>query len=287
MDRSIIENIRKGEIDINNQDLFFSILIKGLLLNLNDSIDIRNKSVPHFILHTGDDIMYLEKLGYNYSLEPSEISNENYIYNQIPRCLVNPASIDLVVDQLSNPYSWGTFQYDSGDQLMTLNAEFRRIPIKMSCELKYYVDSFTDSIAMMQQIITKLTFVRTFEIVYMGQSILCSYQIPTTLDSDRLMDIDGTTTDNKNKTISLSIEVETSFPVFENRTVVSSSDIITKLDYTGNLNHNLETISQRYKREEKNAVKISTGDIKLGSKGTVRTGGFDDVVKYNRTHEIS
>ena len=46
--------MRKGEIDCNNQELFFSILIKGLLTKLNKDIYIRQQSVPHVIINTGD-----------------------------------------------------------------------------------------------------------------------------------------------------------------------------------------------------------------------------------------
>ena len=39
--QSLIEDIRSGKIDINNQELFFSILIKGLMSKLDDNIKIR------------------------------------------------------------------------------------------------------------------------------------------------------------------------------------------------------------------------------------------------------
>ena len=67
----LITKIRKGEIDINNQDLFFSILIKGLLLKLDDDISIRGGFIPHFILHTGDDTMWMNMKGYDFSKEPN------------------------------------------------------------------------------------------------------------------------------------------------------------------------------------------------------------------------
>lgn len=284
---NIIENIRKGEIDINNQDLFFSILTKGLLLNLNNEIKIRDIDVPHFVLHTGDDIMYLENKGYDFSIEPAEVTNESYVYNQIPRCLINPSNVDLLTNQLTNPYSRGIIQYDSGDQLLTLSAEFRRVPLKMNYDLKYYVDSFRDSMELIQQIISKLSFVRTFHITYMGQSILCSYQIPTSFQEEHMMDLDGTTTDNKTKTISLSIEVEASYPVYMNETIISTSNIITKLDYNGNLNNNLSTINKQYKKEEKNIIAISTGDLKLYPKDSLNNNDYTDSAKYNKPHEIS
>lgn len=225
---NVIENIRKGEIDINNQDLFFSILIKGLLLRLDDDIKIRNHEVPHFILHTGDDTMYLNFKGYNFSKEPIENTNEEYIYNIIPRCIVNPNNIDVLPDQLSSPYSMGTLQYQSKDDLLGLVGEFRRMPIKLSCDMKYYVDSYTDMLALIQQIISKLSFVRTYNINYMGQTIVCSYTIPQSFQEEHTMDIDGTTTDNKNKTLSLSIEIETSFPIWNPQTIMSKDIMIIK-----------------------------------------------------------
>ena len=103
----MINDIRVGKIDINNQELFFSVLIKGLLLRLDDDIKIRGISVPHIITHTGSDALYLEAKGYNYNIEPEQISNENYIYNIIPRCVVNPNGVDLISDQLSHPYTLG------------------------------------------------------------------------------------------------------------------------------------------------------------------------------------
>lgn len=222
----IITKIRKGDIDINNQDLFFSILIKGLLLKLDKDINIRSNKVPHFILHTGDDTMYLNMKGYDFSTEPEQISNENYIYNKIPRCIVNPGNIDLLPDQLSSPYSIGNLQYESEDKLYSLSGEFRRMPIKLTCDLKYYVDSYSDVLALIQQIISKLSFIQTYDITYMGQYILCSYKIPDGFQEEHTMDIDGTTSDSKLKTLSLSIEIETSFPVWNNKTIVDNNNMI-------------------------------------------------------------
>ena len=227
---NIINKIRKGELDCNNQELFFSILIKGLLLKLNEDISIRSIPIPHFILHTGDDTMYLKYKGQNQSIEPHEISNEDYVYNIIPRCIVTPSNVDLVADQLTNPYSRGTFQYQTQDNIYTLSAEFRRIPLKLSVEIKYYIDSYKDSLELIQQILSKLVFIRTYNITYMGQMIKCSYKIPDSFSTEHLMDLDGSTTDNKSKTISLSLEIETNYPVFEPRTVVSSNNYISTIN---------------------------------------------------------
>ena len=223
-----IEKIRKGEIDINNQELFFSILIKGLMLKLNEDISIRGIPVPHIIVHTGSDALYLERKGYDNSIEPLSVSNEDYIYTITPRCIVTPGGIDLIQDQLTNPYTLGQLQYDSGDNLYNLRAEFRRLPIKLNVDLQYITDSYRDMLELVQQTLTNLAFIRTYYITYMGQSIVCSYRIPEAFSSEHITELDGMTQDNRNQKLSLSIEVETNLPVFEKRTVVNADNYICK-----------------------------------------------------------
>lgn len=226
--KELIEKIRKGDIDINNQELFFSILIKGLMLKLNEDISIRGIPVPHIIVHTGSDALYLEKKGYDNSIEPLSISNEDYIYSIIPRCIVAPGGIDLLQDQLTNPYALGQLQYDDGENLYNLQAEFRRLPLKLSVELQYITDSYRDMLELIQQTLTNLAFIKTYHITYMGQAIVCSYKIPDSFSSEHITDLDGTTQDNKNQKLSLSIEVETNLPVYEKRTIMDANNYISK-----------------------------------------------------------
>ena len=222
----IVEKIKSGEIDINNQELFFSALIKGLMLNLNRDISIRTIPVPHIIIHTGSDALYLEQKGYNAAIEPGEISNESYIYQISPRCIVSPGGIDLIPDQLTNPYSLGQLQYDSGDAVYGLTAEFRRMPLKLTVELKYFVDNYHDLLELAQQIITKLSFIKTYNITYMGQSIQCSYKIPESFSGEHLTELSGDTQDSKGQNMNLSIEVETYLPIYSPKTIMKSDNTI-------------------------------------------------------------
>lgn len=229
--KEIVEKIRKGEIDINNQELFFSTLIKGLILKLNEDISIRGIPVPHIIVHTGSDALYLERKGYDQSIEPLEISNENYIYNITPRCVVNPGGIDLIADQLTNPYILGQLQYDSGDNLYNLVGEFRRLPLKLSVELKYFTDSYRDLLELIQQTLTNLAFIRTYHITYMGQQITCSYKIPEAFSGEHITELDGKTQDDKCHTLPLTIEVETNLPVFAHQTIMNADSYIGGYDW--------------------------------------------------------
>lgn len=240
MSKDIVQQIRSGALDINNQELFFPLLIKGLLLKLNNSIFIRKNAVPHYILHTGNDIMFLEHKGHNMSIEPGMVSNEDWIYSITPRCIVNPGGIDLDSAQLTSPYSIGKCQIETEDTVLSLSGEFRRVPLKLSVELKYYIESYTDMLELIQYIITKLAFVQTYNIVYMGQNITCSYKIPDSFGEEHTMDIDGAFQDSRDHTLSLSLEVETNIPVFSNRTMISSDTLITNIKQNTN-SYNITT----------------------------------------------
>ena len=102
--KELWNKLKGREIDINNQQLFFSIVAKGFIYKLNENLKLRGMSIPHYILNTGDDIMYLEVKGQDNSVEPINISNENFVYSQIPRCLVQPTGINVQMEQLTNPW---------------------------------------------------------------------------------------------------------------------------------------------------------------------------------------
>ena len=221
--KELIFKIRNGEVDVNNQQNMFATLIKGLIVKLNEDISIRGIPVPHMILHTGDDTLYLETKNKEYSAFSTETTNENYIYSIIPRCIISPGGVDFLADQLTSPCVLGELNMDYADSTYCLTGEFKRLPFKFSCELKYYLDSYTDALELIQQIATKLSFIRTFSIVYLGKVIKCSYKIPEAYSSEHMTEIDGMSSENRSKIISLSLEIESNLPVFSNQTIMDPS----------------------------------------------------------------
>lgn len=229
MDLSLQHKIIRSEVDVNNKELFMSTLFKALLHNLNNQISLRDEKIRHFVLNTGDDIMWLENKGQDNSKEPYQVSNEDYIYNTIPRGIVNMESIEVLEEQITSPYTRGNFTIEDDDILKGFNAEFRRVPIKMSVNLKYYLDTFTDVLAVTQKIISKMLFIRTFKFDYMGQTIEASYKVPTSYSHEKNITFDGGTIEQKLRTIDLSLEVETNMPVFDERTTIENDKYIRTL----------------------------------------------------------
>lgn len=239
MDNTLNElwnKLKSGEIDINNQQLFFSIIAKGFIYKLNENLKLHGLSIPHYILNTGDDIMYLEAKGQDYSVEPINVSNENFVYSQIPRCIVQPTGINLQLDQLTNPYARGFFEVEYEDMVYNFRADFRRIPLTYGFSLKYYFDNFIDSLDVIQQIISNLSFVNLFKVTYLGRQINCSYNISENYQTEYMVEFDGITTDSKNRTISLDIDVATNFPTIYNETIIPA-DMFIKQPTNGLILH--------------------------------------------------
>ena len=134
---------------------------------------------------------------------------------------------------MTSPYSLGSIQYQDENGIYAFKGEFRRIPVKLTVELKYATDSYTDMLELIQYIISNLAFIRTFDVMYMGQKIKCSYKIPDSFSDEHTMDIDGALTDARQHSLNLSIEDETNMPVFNNRTIMRADKLsVPKVNMT-------------------------------------------------------
>lgn len=224
--RLIKKKIQNREIDINNSQNFFSTLIKGFMWDINQHLKIRGELIPHIIVNTGDDTMYLNVKGYNKALEPKEVTNEDYVYSMVPRATIQVNGIDMQVDQLTTPYSKGQFNLEIPEGVFGMTGEFRRMPIKMTIAVKYILDNFADLLECSQQIITNLAFIKDFTISYLGQTINCTYKVPEAVNGETQLEFDGITTDAKTRTIDLEYEVESNLPIYNEKTVIFNDEMI-------------------------------------------------------------
>lgn len=240
-----IENVEKSQWirpwnkekfdDLHNRDdRFFGLLIKGILAWLNKNIVLYNKPIKHFIFNTGSSIMYVESNGYQFSW--NETTGEDAIYMSRPRCVVQLGDINLDTAELTQPNIRGVYERANDYNIKGYNAEFRRIPIQMSMTLNYVLSNFNESIVLLEELISKLSFQRYFKIVYLGQLIECSIEFPSSY-SIEINKIDMTSTDVNQKNINIQINVCSSYPMFNELSEISNDSVISKLS------SNLETYS--------------------------------------------
>lgn len=213
--------------DLHNRDeRFFGLLIKGTLAWLNKNIVLYNKPIKHFIFNTGSSIMYVESNGYKFSW--NETTGEDAIYMSRPRCVVELGDITIDTSELTQPNIRGVYERTNESNIEGFNAEFRRMPIQMSMSLNYVLSNFNESIVLLEELISKLSFQKYFKIVYLGQLIECSIEFPTS-HSISINKIDMASAETNQKNITIQVNICSSYPAFNESSEISSSLVISKI----------------------------------------------------------
>ena len=233
----------------NKDERFFSILYKGLLSWLNRNIILYNKSIKHFIFNTGSSMMYIESNGYDFSqCNWSTTTGEDSIYMERPRCVVTPGNITINTEELSQPHIRGVYEREverkGSIRTEGMNAELRRIPLSINLELNYILSNFNESIILVEELISKFVFQQYFNIVYLGQQIMCSIELPNDF-SINTNKIDMTSNEPNQKIITLNVTLCTSYPKITEPSEIAVNDVIHKfvhksILYKDNINNNVQ-----------------------------------------------
>ena len=215
----------------NKDERFFSILVKGLIAWFNKNIVLYNKSIKHFIFSTGSSYMYVEANGYEFIL--SETSGTDWIYMEMPRCIIEISDISFNTESLTNCFSRGEYERydDETNSISGYNAEIMRVPIEMNLQFKYVLSNFNETIVLLQEIIDKFIYQKFFTIIYLGQKIRCGIEFPTS-EHLELNKIDMSSNETNQKILQFDIKLTSNYPAINERTEVSNANVIdsTKFD---------------------------------------------------------
>ena len=230
----------------DRDDRFFSVIVKGALAYLTNNIVMYGKPIKHFIFNTGSAYMYVETNGYKYSV--TEVTNEDTIYMERPRCVATLGVISIDTAELTQPFVRGTYErLDQADgQIKGYNAEIQRLPIEVKLDLQYVLSTFNESVTLAEELIDKLCFQKYFSVVYLGQVIKCSLEFPRDY-TIQLNKVDMSSAEPNNRNINISLVLCTSYPAVDEETEVPNSYII------GSFGHKTGTFygdSEIYDQEE-------------------------------------
>ena len=215
----------------NKDERFFSILVKGLIAWFNKNVVLYNKPIKHFIFSTGSSYMYVEANGYEFIL--SETSGTDWIYMEMPRCIIEISDISFNTESLTNCFSRGEYERydDETNSISGYNAEIMRVPIEMNLQFKYVLSNFNETIVLLQEIIDKFIYQKFFTIIYLGQKIRCGIEFPTS-EQLELNKIDMSSNETNQKVLQFDIKLTSNYPAINERTEVSNANVIdsTKFD---------------------------------------------------------
>lgn len=212
--------------DLEERDeRFFSIVVKGALSWLTRNIVLYNKPIKHFIFNTGSSYLYIESNGYSYST--SEVSGEDQIYMEIPRCICTLEGISIPTEELTSPFSRGQYERKSNGQIAGFNADIRRIPIEMQLKCHYVLSTFNEACILSEELIQKLIFNKYYKISFLGQVIQCSIDFPTEYQIE-INKIDMASTETNLKSIEITLKISSCYPQIDMRTEIPNDKIIGK-----------------------------------------------------------
>ena len=218
----------------NKDERFFSILVKGLIAWFNKNVVLYNKPIKHFIFSTGSSYMYVEANGYEFIL--SETSGTDWIYMEMPRCIIEISDISFNTESLTNCFSRGEYERydDETNSISGYNAEIMRVPIEMNLQFKYVLSNFNETIVLLQEIIDKFIYQKFFTIIYLGQKIRCGIEFPTS-EHLELNKIDMSSNETNQKVLQFDIKLTSNYPAINERTEVSNANIIDSTKFDVNL----------------------------------------------------
>lgn len=254
-------NMEKFDDLFNRDERYFSVLLKGALSWLNNHIVMYNKPINHFVFVTGSSYMYIESNGYSFSW--SETSGEDWMYMQLPRCVVELNSIRIPTEELTSPFVRGNYERRDGNEIKGFNAQIRRLPVEMSLNLRYEFSTFNEQIIFVQEAIDKLLFQKYFSISYLGQIIKCSIEMPQDFTIN-MNQIDMTSTDPKQKQLELQVTINSNYPLIDETTEIGTDKVIMSFSNGNNFYSWTKDNPTTVKDADGNSIQVyynSDGDI--------------------------
>ena len=218
-------NVKQFNDLYNRDDRFFSVLIKGAIGFLNFHIKMYDKPINHFIFNTGSSYMFVESNGYEFSW--NETSGEDSMYMELPRCVVELGNISIPQEELSQSFARGNYERKDEDTIKGYNAEIKRLPIEMNLSLHYTFSNFNESIVVLQELFDELVFQRYFSIAYLGQIVRCSIEFPNSTQLE-IGKIDFSAAEIVQRNINLDVVICTNYPLINQKTEISSNQVISK-----------------------------------------------------------
>lgn len=218
-------NVKQFNDLYNRDDRFFSVLIKGAIGFLNSHIKMYDKPINHFIFNTGSSYMFVESNGYEFSW--NETSGEDSMYMELPRCVVELGNISIPQEELSQSFARGNYERKDEDTIKGYNAEIKRLPIEMNLSLHYTFSNFNESIVVLQELFDELVFQRYFSIAYLGQIVRCSIEFPNSTQLE-IGKIDFSAAEIVQRNINLDVVICTNYPLINQKTEISSNQVISK-----------------------------------------------------------
>ena len=223
----------------NTDDVLIRSIIIGLINTLNNKIKITNIisdterqtiNVPFFYAFSGD-----ERFIQDYFLSWSDcapILEGNY--DPIPRGSLELTGVNVQSTNMTSRFVRGYYTKEEAGELLRYNSYLNSIPLNLTFKVDILVDSTIDSFKITQEIIKVFYKTAVFRANFSGTVVPSQVGFSENYTVNKLFEY--TYGENSRTTISFDLEVETYFPIFDEKNEMFAGNTInsvaTNLDST-------------------------------------------------------
>ena len=224
---------------LNTDDIFLRNLTIALLDLLNGSMNITLARADHketfavpFLYNFGTDEGFLKDF-YIGLPDNCQIPVAEGTYDIIPRGIVTLNSFQVKSSDITNRFVRGQYsELERGDNdqnvLTGYSAQLYSLPMSVKFDVKILCDNLNKAFKISERMLDINYANRVMYFQYNGVRIPAQFQFPTNETVDKLYKF--TMADNNKITVSLSIDVETYFPSFEQSSKRKSTNVIERFN---------------------------------------------------------
>lgn len=226
---------------LNTDDIFLRNLTIALLDLLNGSMSIdlaRNDTVETFnvpfLYNYGTDEGFLKDF-YIGLPDNCQIPIAEGTYDIVPRGIVTLNSFQVKTSDITNKFIRGSFtETEKGSQdenvLTGYSAQLYSLPMSVKFDVKIICDNLNKAFKIAERMLDVNYANRVMYFQYHGVRIPAQFQFPSTENATDGKKYAFTYTDNNKLNVSLSLDVETYFPSFEQSSRRKSTNVMERMN---------------------------------------------------------
>jgi len=216
----------------NTDDVLMRAVIIGLINEMNEKIFITNIisdsetkriNIPFYYAFSGDERFWQDYIQNWSDCIPNFIEGN---YDRIPRGSLQLSGMNIVSANMTSRYVRGYFVREEEGTLKRYSSYINSIPMSFQFDVKILVDSTIDSFKITQELIKIFYKTMVFRVNYGGTVIPSQAGFPESYTNDKQFEYSFE--DQTRTTVSFTLEVETYFPIFDDKQTMFAGDRIEK-----------------------------------------------------------
>lgn len=228
------------DLNFNKDDSIIRKIIVGTLANLDNEVKIsqqlgtdskerENISIPFYFSISGSERYMFDNFLNSLAVDKNNREAET-VYNKIPRGIVEMPTMSILTSNIVNKYVRMEYKKEDSDgNLNTYSAEAFWVPVELNFDVKIHLSSIIDTFKVTEALIKKYFKNSYFNIDDNHTRVPCVAKFPT--DQNQEVPVNFGFNDKKEFTITFSLSVFSSIPIFKPETDIFAGNVVINIDH--------------------------------------------------------